>query len=53
MRETPGKMHTHDMVNIDTMVFEIISCFIYPASDRVKPKHRILCIFTKIQFSSA
>ena len=24
MRETPSKMHMNDMVNIDTIVFEII-----------------------------
>ena len=24
MRETPSKMHMNDMVNIDTIVFEIV-----------------------------
>ena len=26
MPKTPGKMHMYDMVKIDTIVFEIVSC---------------------------
>ena len=48
MCQTPGQMHMHDMVTIDTIVFEIvgggeafkaprIANFLkYPGSDRVK-----------------
>ena len=34
---TPSKMHMHDMVKIDTIVFEIVSCLKYPRSNR----HRV------------
>ena len=36
MSKTPSKMHMYDMVKIDTIVFEIVSCLKYPGSDRVK-----------------
>ena len=49
MRETPSKMHMHDMGKIDTIVFEIVggggfkdppprivNCLKYPGLDRVK-----------------
>ena len=40
MPKTPGKMHMYDMVNIDTIVFEIVWGALKapppPGSDRVK-----------------
>ena len=43
VRQTPGQIHMHDMVTIDTIVFEIVgggggivNFLKYPGSDRVK-----------------
>ena len=45
MPKTPGKIHMYDIVNIDTIVFEIVGGTFKapPRSDRVKPTSQDNC----------